>query len=242
MVADPGSMGMNPGYGQPPQGFGQPPQGFGQPQGAPPQPAPSPYGAPPGPPAGGPPGGPYGAPPPPQFGAPGGGGNPPPPAFAPNNPYGSPSAPLDGAPNFGMQPAPGYGGMGPGAAPIVPTGGPAFGARGAHGPVGNLRNPIVITLLGFVCFPYLFFVMWSTVNELKAFRQKDDINPILFFVPILNLLQFWQLPEKVLDAKQMVGIPNPQVPHPILYLLLWPFFFTTDLNEIFQAAGARPPA
>jgi hypothetical protein len=136
----------------------------------------------------------------------------------------------------------GLGGMGQGAAPMVYAGGPPYGARGAHGPVGNLRNPIVITLLGCICFPYLLFVMWSTVNELKAFRQKDDINPILLFVPILNLIMVWNLPEKVLEAKHMAGVPNPQVVHPVLYLLLWPYFFTTDLNEIFQAAGAQPAA
>ena len=133
------------------------------------------------------------------------------------------------------------GGLGPGAAPIVPAGGaPAYAARGPHGPVGNLRNPIVVTLLGFICFPYMFFVLWSTVNELKAFRQKDDINPIMVFVPIMNLLLVWGLPEKVLEAKQIAGVPNPQVVHPVLYLLLWPYFFTTDLNEIFQACGAQP--
>jgi hypothetical protein len=145
---------------------------------------------------------------------------------------------VDGAPHFGIQP---MGGGGLGAAPMVPAGHPGYGARGNHGPVGNLRNPIVVTLLGFVCPFYLLFVMWSTVNELKAFRQRDDINPILFFVPILNILLFWSLPEKVLEAKQMAGIPNAQVVHPVLYLFLWPYFFTTDLNEIFQAAGARPP-
>lgn len=123
---------------------------------------------------------------------------------------------------------------------MVPAGG--YAPAGPHGPVGNIRNPIVVTLLGFVCFVYLLFVMWSEVNELKAFRRKDDINPILCFVPILNIIMFWNMPEKVLEAKHMAGVPNPQVVHPVLYLLLWPYFFTNDLNEIFQAAGARPPA
>lgn len=132
------------------------------------------------------------------------------------------------APPGAMQPA-GFGP--PGAAPMVPA--------GAHGPVGNVRNPIAVFVIGMICFLYLLFVLWSTLNELKAFRQKDDINPILFFVPILNLLQLWQLPQKVLEAKQMAGVPNATVSHPVLYLLLWPYFFTADLNEIWQAAGGQ---
>jgi hypothetical protein len=132
-----------------------------------------------------------------------------------------------------MAPAgPGFGQ--PGA--MVPT---APMARGAHGPIGNTRNPIMALVLGFVCFIYLLFVLWSTVNELKAFRQKDDISPILFFVPILNIIMVWGLPAKVLEAKQMAGVPNATVAHPILYLLFWPFFFTSDLNEIWAAAGGQ---
>jgi hypothetical protein len=126
----------------------------------------------------------------------------------------------------------------PGAAPMVHAGG--YGARGAHGPVGNVRNPVMTTVIGMVCFVYALFVLFSELNELKAYRQKDDINPILMFVPILNLLMIWNLPEKVLDAKRMAGIPNPQVVHPVLYLFLSPYFLTNDLNEIFQASGAPP--
>jgi hypothetical protein len=122
-----------------------------------------------------------------------------------------------------------------GAAPIVHA-----GAQGMRGPIGNIRNPIVVLLLCAVCFVYAFFWIWSTVNELKAFRGKDDINPIFFLIPILNIIAVWGLPAKVLEAKHMAGIPNPTVPHPVLYLLLSPYFFTEDLNEIWQAAGGQP--
>ena len=80
------------------------------------------------------------------------------------------------------------------------------------------------------------------VNELKAFRQKDDINPIMLFIPIMNLLMIWGLPEKMLEAKRMAGVPNPSVPHPILYLLLGLYFMPADLNEVFQAAGGAGQA
>jgi hypothetical protein len=78
------------------------------------------------------------------------------------------------------------------------------------------------------------------LNELKNFRGKDDLNPILFFIPILGIIEMWKLPAKVLEAKQMAGVANAQVPHPILYLLLGIYFLPADLNEVWQAAGGRP--
>jgi hypothetical protein len=191
--------------------------------------------------------GPYGPPPgnaPSPYGAPGAGagayGAPVASAGAYGAPvagaYGAPPA-IDGAPNFGAQQP--MVGMGSGA--IVPHQG--YGApvpRGNHGPVGNIRNPIVVLLLGYVCFFYLFFVLWSTLNELKAFRQRDDLNPIMFFLPIIGILEMLKLPAKVLEAKQMAGVPNAQVVHPVLYLFLWPYFFVNDLNEVWTAAGGGP--
>jgi hypothetical protein len=127
----------------------------------------------------------------------------------------------------------GYGGMPGGGAPMVQAGG--------RGPIGKTRNPIMVLVIGSVCFVYAIIQIWGMLNELKAFRGKDDINPIFMFIPILNILLFWGLPAKVLEAKQMAGVPNPQVAHPILYLLLGSFFFPADLNEVWQAAGGGQP-
>ena len=108
---------------------------------------------------------------------------------------------------------------------------------GQHGPVGNVRNPIAVTLIGLICFIYALFVVFSELNELKAFRQKDDFNPVL--TVLLWIFFVWGMPAKVLEAKQMAGIPNPTVSSPILYFLLGPYFLTQDLNEIWQAAGGQ---
>jgi hypothetical protein len=121
---------------------------------------------------------------------------------------------------------------GPGAmAPVVP---------GVHGPVGKERNWLVVVVVGSICFIAGFYYAWAMLNELKAFRQRDDINPILFFVPILNLLLLFQLPDKVLEAKRMAGISNASVQTGIIYLLLGWYFFPNDLNEIWKAAGGQP--
>jgi hypothetical protein len=101
----------------------------------------------------------------------------------------------------------------------------------------------MVLAIGIVCFFYAAWQLWQMLNELKDFRGKDDLKPIMFFVPILGLLEMWKLPEKVLEAKRMAGVPNPEVAQPILYLLLGIWFLPNDLNEIWQAAGgSRPPS
>lgn len=149
--------------------------------------------------------------------------------------------PAPGAPAMAAGMAPGQPGMGapPGGAPMMPAGG---GPPGAHGPIGTTRNPIMVLIISAICFIYFFIQLWGMINELKAFRQKDDLSPIMFFIPVLNIIQLWGLPEKVLEAKQMAGVPNPTVPHPIMYLFLGLYFIPADLNEIWQAAGGGQPA
>jgi len=245
MVADAGSGGFNPyaqpnPYGPPPAApaaadpYGPPPGGYGTPG-----PAPGGYGQSPGG---------YGTPgqPPQQYGAPpaAGGYGPPPaqPAFGaappgggygqPQGGYGGPPAPYGAPGGFSPPQDPGYGGA------MVPMGG------GQRGPIGKIRNPVMTIVIGCVCFVYAIIQWWQMLNELKAFRGKDDLNPILFFVPILQYIELWKLNEKVLDAKRMAGVPNAQVASPVLYLFLAFFFLPGDLNEIWQAAGGGqlPPA
>lgn len=100
----------------------------------------------------------------------------------------------------------------------------------------------MVLVIGSICFVYAIIQLWGMLNELRAYRQKDDLNPIFFFIPILGLIEMWKLPEKVLEAKQMAGVPNPSVPHPVLYLLLGIYFLPADLNEVWKAAGGGRPS
>ena len=229
----PGGYGAQPpqqGYGaQPPQqGYGaQPPQqGYGaqppqQGYGGPPQQGG--YGTP-----GAPPGGGYGAPAqPPQQGY---GGPPQQGGYgAPAGGYGQPG---------GFTPPQDQYGMPGGGAPIVAMGG------GQRGPIGKIRNPVMTIVFSMICFIYGMIQLWGMLNELKAFRGKDDFKPIFFFLPILSIIEGLKLAEIVLDAKRIAGVPNPQVTHQIVYLFFGLFFLPGDLNEIWQAAGGgqAPPA
>ena len=106
---------------------------------------------------------------------------------------------------------------------------------------GEARLPFRLqaVLIGLICFVYLLIQMWGMWNELKAFRGKDDFNPILLL--LFPIFFIWGMPPKILEAKQMAGVPNAQVASPILYFLLAPYFLATDLNEIWQAAGGGQP-
>jgi uncharacterized membrane protein len=107
---------------------------------------------------------------------------------------------------------------------------------GAHGPIGTTRNPVMVTVLSMVCFVYAILQLIQMIGELKAFRQKDDINIIMFFIPILNLLEMMKLSDKVAEAKRMAGSPNPAASG-ILYILLGIYFLPTDLNDVWEAAS-----
>jgi len=152
----------------------------------------------------------------------------------------------------GSQNTGGYGAGGYGSAYGAPGGfsppqDPAYGGAmvpmggGQRGPIGKIRNPVMTVVISCICFVYAIIQVWQMINELKAFRGKDDLNPIFFFIPILNYIELWKLNEKVLDAKRMAGVPNPTVPQPILYLLLWIYFLPADLNEVWKAAGGGGP-
>jgi hypothetical protein len=106
-----------------------------------------------------------------------------------------------------------------------------------RGGVGKTRNPVMVLLISMLCFVYALIEGLAMLKELMAFRGKQDINLIFFLIPILNILEVWKLPAKVLEAKQMAGVHNAQVAHPILYLFLGLYFLPADLNEVWQAAG-----
>jgi hypothetical protein len=254
MVADAGMGGFNP-YGQP-NPYGAPPAGappaappaadpYGPPGGyGTPGPAPGGYGQGPQPPQYGgapPPGAGYGqAPAQPQYGAPGGGyGGAPAGGYGPpaGGGYGPPAGGGYGAPG-GFSPPQDQYGMPGGSAPMVQAG------SGQRGPLGKIRNPVMSIVFSLItCGIYPMVAAYLMANELNAFRGQQLVNPIMFFIPIMNWIEGFKLSALVLETKQMVGVQNPTVVHQVLYGL-WPtFFMPADLNEIWQAAsgGQLPP-
>jgi hypothetical protein len=166
---------------------------------------------------------------------------------APQSPYGAPQSPY-GAPQSPYGDPSAYGapaGMAGSPQAMQAAGGPGAGyamqgAIGQHGPIGKTRNPVMVVVLTYVtCGIYGLIAILAMIGELKAFRQKDDLNPIMFLLPVISLLEMIKLPAKILDAKRMAGVPNAQEPNVILYLLLGIYMLPADLNEIWQVASAR---
>lgn len=108
---------------------------------------------------------------------------------------------------------------------------------GSHGPIGKDRSPVATLLLAYVtCGLYGIVALVRMLGELREFRQKNDISILMFFIPIINIIELWKLPEKVAQAQRLAGIENPQVAHPVLYLLFGMYFLPADLNETWAAA------
>ena len=194
----------------PPADFGAPQaQGYGSPG----------YGAPP---AGG---GGFGAPQPGYGGSPAG--------------YGPPAA------GYGGNPPAAYGGYGgPPEAAMMPAPNAALAPTSYPPPVAagreHIRNPLVVTLLCYVtCGIYAIVVMYSLMAELKAYLNREEIVPWHILVPILNLVVILtKLPGWVTEAKQRAGSRNPMSSGPLLYFLLLPYFFTKDMNEVWDPTSS----
>jgi len=125
---------------------------------------------------------------------------------------------------------------------MVQAGGAALAPGGyAQAPgKGPIRNPGMVTLLTMItCGLYGIFTFYSMMTELRAYLNKQEIVPWHIFVPILGVITILgKLPEWVTEAKQRAGSRNPQSSGPLLYFLLFPYFFTKDMNEVWDPMGA----
>jgi len=124
---------------------------------------------------------------------------------------------------------------------MMPAGSAALAPGGyALAGKGPIRNPVMVTVLTVVtCFIYGIFTFYSMMNELKAYLNKQEIVPWHIFVPVLNwIVLFGKLPGWVTEAKQRAGSRNPQSAGGLLYFLLLPYFFTKDMNDVWDPTGA----
>ena len=102
--------------------------------------------------------------------------------------------------------------------------------------VGKIRPIGLVVALGIITLGiYWIIALWGALNDFKSIRQKNDVTPILFFVPILGLLEIIKLPRKVTEARISAGVVNQVEPNVVFYVLFPQIFFIADLNEILQA-------
>lgn len=105
---------------------------------------------------------------------------------------------------------------------------------------GKIRPIGLVVLLGFVTFGiYWLIALYASLKDFNSIRQKSDVNPLLFLIPILGLLEMIKLPRKVVETRTAVGVSNPVPPNVVLYLLFPQIFFIADLNELVEATTRR---
>jgi hypothetical protein len=123
---------------------------------------------------------------------------------------------------------------------MVQAGGSALAPASQTGIRPGVRNPVMITVLTFVtCGVYGLVMLFVMLSELKAYLNKEEIVPWHIFVPILSLVvMLGKLPDWVTEAKQRAGSRNQQSAGPVLYFLLWPYFVTKDMNEVWDPMGS----
>jgi hypothetical protein len=118
-------------------------------------------------------------------------------------------------------------------------GAPAPGAAGAAGgPIGQVRNPIMVMLVGYICFLYGLMQMRAIDGELNKFLGRNQDGSILWFLfPLLPLLS---MPKLMAEARAKAGTATQGNGSLIMYLLFGYFFITKDANEVWEKLGAKP--
>ncbi len=98
---------------------------------------------------------------------------------------------------------------------------------------------MVTVLTTVTCGLYGIFTIYAMMSELKAYLNREEIVPWHIFVPILGIIvMLGKLPGWVTEAKQRAGSRNPQSSGALLYFLLFPYFFTKDMNDVWDPTGA----
>ncbi len=112
------------------------------------------------------------------------------------------------------------------------------GGGGARGPVGQIRNPVMVMIISYICFIYAVLQLLAMMGELKAYLQKDEIVPWHLLIPYYNIyLLVIKVPAWVREAKQKAGCANPEPMNIVMYLFLGLYALPADLNEVWQRSA-----
>ncbi|MBA2340400.1 MAG: DUF4234 domain-containing protein [Pyrinomonadaceae bacterium] len=176
------------------------------------------------------------------------------------NPYATPNDPYGSSP-YGAQPSSTPGGSSSYADPAYSSGGGApysmqqMGQGGGGGlfAIGEKRDPVMIIVFGLLtCGIYMLYWWYMIITESKNALGREDINPAMELVlalvtcGIYGIYLYYKYPKLFLDMQQRVGLPQNDMSTLCLVLafcgplgLLVPYLIQTELNKIWDAAGAR---
>jgi hypothetical protein len=127
----------------------------------------------------------------------------------------------------------------PGAGGMAPPGGMA-GAK------GQIRNPIMVTLICMFCFPYMtYWFYFQVLPELKQYLGKSDqeVNPMKDLILAIVTCGIWfiltvmKTGKLVQEAQMRSGRPNPEDKSTLFLIVAFvfspalPFLMQTELNK-----------
>lgn len=108
----------------------------------------------------------------------------------------------------------------------------------AGAPLGTIRNPIMVFLVGNFCFLYALLQLRAIEGELNRFLGKGQDGSILWFLfPLVPLLGMGKL---IGEARQRAGTASQGDGSLFMYLILGTFFIPKDANEIWEKLGVKP--
>ncbi len=106
------------------------------------------------------------------------------------------------------------------------------------GAVGQIRNPVMVFLIGYICVFYGLLQMRAIEGELNRFLGKGQDGSIMWFLfPLLPLLGMGKL---IGEARAKAGTATQGDGSFIMYWLVGFYFITKDANEIWEKLGAKP--
>lgn len=176
------------------------------------------------------------------------------------NPYATPNDPYGSDPYSGAQSSSTTGGSSPYSDPAYSGGGSPYsmqqmgqGGGGGLFAIGEKRDPVMVIVYGLLtCGIYALYWWYMIITETKNALGREDINPamelVLAFVTcgIYGIYLYYKYPKLFLDMQQRVGLPQNDMSTLCLVLafcgplgLLVPYLIQTELNKIWDAAGAR---
>jgi len=108
---------------------------------------------------------------------------------------------------------------------------------------GNIIMNVLASIIGYAAYGlgnlislagYLWFAFnaYKMAQELKAFTNDPELNPVFMWIPCLNLYSMvLQVPALMAKAKQQAGSQAPPRGQ-VLYFLIGLWAFSSDLNDI----------
>ena len=116
--------------------------------------------------------------------------------------------------------------------------GPTGGGLQASGPPGEIRNPVVLAAVSYMCCPFWgIFQLYKLEGELNRYLGKSEGPSILWF--LFALIPLLSMPKLMAEARAKAGTATQGEGSLIMYLLLGIYQIPKDANEVWEKLGVR---